>query len=271
MGLFDIFKKKPTVNIPNQEVRLPDQKSENSKEEAYEKSRSMLKSATSLKDIDIDKAISIIQEAIQICPENILADHFKLANYYHIANNKEKAYDTLQDLLDNLDPNDIVLYNMYRLGVHEKFCTLYYKEKEYKKYLQHYCLWFDNTNVAMACQGRKEDLQNSLDNRDKLGYLAPTKVNGSFKKLGKESSKRKFNDKLAEYFNNQKEALIEMANKAYDIGDLSNSDEFRVNESIGERSNRLLMKENQFMTAYKTFNSKQFNDFWETSLRQLIE
>ena len=269
MGLFNIFKKKQipssqqgtTVNI---EINSPG-------EGDLDKSRQLLKQATSLKDTDINKAISLIEQAIKICPERILNDYFKLANYYHIAGYKDKAYTTLQQLLDNIDFNDIGMYNMDRSQVFDKFCTLSYKDKDYEQYIHFYCFWLYNITVAFACQGRKEELKNIIDNRDKLNYLAPTKINGSFKKIDKEPNKQEFNDKLLSYFDDHRQVLTEMANKAYEIDSSFESDELRINESIGQRSNRLLRKDDKFMTVYKSFNSDQFKKFIENNLIPIIK
>jgi hypothetical protein len=269
MGLFDIFKKKQTTPQPKT-MSTPTQVT-NSTEDDFDKSRQLLKQATSFKNTDINKAIALIEQAIDTSPERILSDYFKLANYYHISDNTDRAYSTHQNLLENLDINDIGMHYMDRSQIFDKLCTLSYKDKYYEQYLHYYCLWLYNTTVAFACQGRKEELNNIISNRDKLDYLAPTKVNGSFKRLGKESSKQEFNDKLFEYFDNQQETLTKMADKAYEIDYSSNPEEFRFNESVGQSSNRLLKKEDKFMVAYKSYNTGQFDNYFETTLRPIIK
>nr|MBP7399837.1 hypothetical protein [Chitinophagales bacterium] len=149
----------------------------------YEKSRKILKSATEKKETDIEGAITLIKEAIKICPEKILDDYFKLANYYYIANKKDQTFGLLEKLINDFDINEIGMYNMNKSLVNDKLCILHYKGNDYVLYLKNYSFWLYNTAVAFACQGRASELKNIIENPNKLDYLAPTKVNNCFKKL----------------------------------------------------------------------------------------
>lgn len=268
MGLFDIFKKKKKADL---KTNTTTRQQLDSKQEDYDKSREILKQATSFKSDDINKAIALIKQAIKVSPEHNMTDYFKLANYYHISGNAVKAYSIYQDQLDNLDINDIGMYNMDRSQVFQKLCTFSYKEKKYSQYLKHYCFWLYNTTVAFACQGRKEELNSIIGNRNKLDYLAAKKVNGSFKKLGKELSKEEFNDKLIEFFDNQKVALTQMAKAAHEIDRPFHPEKGVPGESRGQRSNRLLKEQENFMSAYHSFNTEQFDKYYKTTLQPIIE
>ena len=267
MGLINIFSKKTASSLPKAELRTSDQKIRTA-QDSFFKSRDLLQQATNYKDKDIVKAISLIKEAIHICPESVSDDQFKLADYYHIANNKEKAFETLHKLLYSFDINDITMFNQSNTQVYDKLCNLSYKDKNYENYLQYYCFWIYNVILADVCQGRKNGLKSILDNRDKLDYLAPTRVKGSFQKLDKVSIKQEFNNKLVEFFNRQREALTEMVNKTYEA---FNSAEIRVNESSGQRNNRLMQRDSKFMINYKNFNNKQFKDFFKNDLNPLLK
>lgn len=269
MGIFDIFRKRSTISQQVVDVKLVTEY-KSLTDDKFERSRQLLKEATSLKDTNIEQAISAIEQAIRICPEHVMSDYFKLSHYHHLAGNIEKAYTTHKDLLTGLDIEDIGMYNMRRSQVFNKLCTLAYKDKNYGEYLYYYCSWLYNTVIAMACQGRKSELFGIMDNEDKLCYLAPTKVNSSFKKLGKESNKEIFNDTLIKFFDTHRNTVTIMSEKAYQIDNDTNIDSYRVNESIGQRSNRLLKKCEDFMAAYRSLNDEQFVNFFESSLRPII-
>lgn len=269
MGLFDIFKKKQAVTKETVSKLKKEIVSFDVNE--FDKSRDLLKQATANKDSDIHKAISLIELAIKICSEQILEDYFKLANYYHISGNKEKAFSIHYDLLERLDNNDIGMYNMKRSQVYGKLSTLSYKEKDNEQHLKFYCLWLFNNIVGFACQGRKEELKKMLDNRQMLEYLAPTKIKGSFDKLGLEKVKIEFNNKLFDYFGMHKKSLTKMTKKAYEIESSNEFDDYVLNESLGQRSNRLLKKDESFLTDFSYFNSGQFENYFETILRPIIK
>lgn len=240
-------------------------------EDSFSKSRDLIKKATSYKNTNIEKAIALIQKAIKLCPEKMLTDYFKLANYYYIANCKDKAYSIHQEILAQLNQKDITMYNMKRASVFEKLCTLSYKDKEFKNYLYYYCLWFFNLAVAFACQGRKGEFEEMLNNQNKLVYLASSKINSSFKKLGKEGVKKEFNTKLDTYYSSITNTLTNMVKKAYRIDHSMDVADYRAGESIGETKNRLLRKEGEFMTAYNALNSGDIERFFEDELSPLLE
>lgn len=238
---------------------------------AYDKSRELLKDATSQKDVDINTAILLINEAIEICPEKILSDYFKLANYYHLACKKEEAYDLLQKTINDLDANEIGMYNMNKSSVYDKICTLNYKDNLFNLYLHNYSMWYYNTTLAFACQGRRMELKNIVDATNKLGYLAPTKVNCSFKKLNKLSIKDQFNDRLNNFISSLSNTLTEMANKAYNFRFPFESESIIIGETSGQREDRLLSKDNSFVTSYRQLNSNDFNYFYDIQLKPLLE
>ena len=184
-------------------------------EDKYDYSRKLIKQATSYKNSDIEKAINLIKKAIDICPEKVLSDYFKLSNYYFIAEQKEKSYSIHKDLLDSFNERDLGMFNMNKSQIYEKLCSLSYTDKQYENYLQNYCLWLYNSVIAFASQGRKVELENILKAENKLNFLSPSKVKGSFKKMKIETRMEIFNDKLVVYFERISEILTEMVNIAY--------------------------------------------------------
>ena len=265
MGLFDFFKKPVVVSI-DQNIGV----SASYVSPEYEKSRILMKEATAKSATDIHGAVLLLEEAIKICPEN--ADHFKLASYYHKSEQKDKSYAILEKLLSGLNKKDIGMYHMNASGIYEKFCTLLYKDNRFDKYLFYYALWLHDRMVAMAFQGRKEELKNFLSNNDKLEYLAPTKVKGSFKKMNKENVKPEFNQRLNNYFVNNSSVLIDIASKAHtaESSSINNLSNYRMGETFGERTNRVLSKDEAFINQYNRFTSLEFKEYFEKELKPLI-
>jgi hypothetical protein len=270
MSFFDLFKKKA-----KKRTLIKDDTTSNltrclSKEDRFDKSRKLLKQATALKKDNIEQSILFIKDAINICPEKVLSDYFKLANYLFIANHKEEAYSIYFNLLENFDKKEIGMFNMNKSQIYDKLCTLSYKDKNYLNYLMYFSLWIYNTSIAFACQGRTEELANLLNSENKMNYLAPTKVGGSFKKLKKEDQILEFNNLISEYLNNIREILTKMAKKAYKLDHSNDADSYEFDETFGHRINRLLRKENNFMQYYNTLNSNEFEIFFENNLKPLL-
>jgi len=197
MSFWDIFKKKNKKDeiITEIEVKKSNDikiREDNFEEESinerqqeiqFEKSRELIKKATSFKKDDINKAISIIEEAIKVCPEKVEDHYFKLANYKYFAGEKVEAYKVLTNLLDSLDFDDISMYNMSSSTIYQKICILNYKDKNYEEYITNYLKWHYHLTIAFACQGRESEFMNSINIKDFFIYLAPTKINNSLKKL----------------------------------------------------------------------------------------
>ena len=270
----EVNKKSSITNFENNysEVnkKTPIQKNDYSDENAFDKSRELIKKATSYKKSDIYKAIELIEKSIKCCPEKVLSDYFKLANYYFLADKKKKAFEVHYQLLENFNPNDITMFNMNKTQIYDKLCILFYKDKNYEQYLYYYCLWLYNIIVSAACQGTIEHLINMINEEDQLKFLAPTKVNGCFRKLKKESNRQVFNNKLTEYLKDKKNILIEMAKIAHNIENKSDNDDFLYEATYGEQKNSLLRKNKKFIDHYNYVNSNDFVNFYSKELKFLL-
>lgn len=272
MGLLDSIKKLLSPPDSNRSTSSNIYGVSNSNSDPFEKSRDLIKEATSYKKSDISKAIALTQEAINVCPETILGDYFKLANYYHIASEIERAHDIFQSLLVGLSKGDIGMYNMNQSLIYEKICAMAYKDKDYVNYLRNYFFWLYHRTLAFACQGRKEELIGILNNPTKLDYLAPTKVNGCFKKLGKLEVREDFNALVNEFLNESKGTFNEMVKKSYKAMFSPSNSTYRMGESVGERGNRLLAKDQVFMKNYNFANEKtRIVKFFEEKLNAKIK
>ena len=238
--------------------------------ENYEKSRELIKTSTSFKDKDITGAINLIQEAINLCPEKILSDYFKLANYLHLASRKDDAYSVLYKLILDLNTKEIGMYNMHKTMVYDKICVLNYKDKDFKLYLKNYSLCIYNSALATACQGRKVELENLLNNSNKLDNMASTKVANCFIKLGKQAVIESFNDKLDTYLNLKRPELIQLAKKANELDRNLPMEQMIDGESLGQLMDRLLQQDKEFMHTFYQLNNGDFEVFYDEVLKKLL-
>jgi tetratricopeptide (TPR) repeat protein len=182
----------------------------------FDKSRELIKEATVFKNTDIQKAISLIEQAIQICPEFITEDTFKLAGYYHLAGTFEKAYKILFDLLNEMKlKSTFTIYNAKKSQVYEKICTLCYTDKKFNEYIFYYSLKRYNTNLAIYTQGRLADFERGKDTFDLFGTSYSTKIKSCFKKLNKESNIKIFSDKFEDFFISHKQDLLFILGKTH--------------------------------------------------------
>lgn len=237
----------------------------------FEKSRDLIKEATSLKKIDIIKAISLIEQAIEICPHSIIEDKLKLSSYYYVAGNKDKGYDILFSLLSEINlVSEITARNMQRMQVYEKLCILCYSDKKYFDYIYYYTLERYNTNLAVYTMGRKSDYYNNLDTFDKFGTSYSTKIVSCFKKLNKESIINEFSKKFDEFFQIHNKDLMFILEKSHKAMWQQEPDFTRA-ESVGERAERILRSDNEFKVIYSKYTDEYFINYFNQTLKHLIE
>ena len=104
-------------------------------EDLFEKSRELIKEATSYKKSDINKAISLIEEAIEINPEISISYNFKLASYIHLSGDSDRAFQVYGSLLGNVDYNDIGKYNRDIATITFETSKQLFKDGKYIDYL----------------------------------------------------------------------------------------------------------------------------------------
>ncbi|HAN79612.1 MAG TPA: hypothetical protein DCQ31_18550 [Bacteroidales bacterium] len=232
-----------------------------------EQSELLSKEAATLKKSDLNEAISLLTESIRISPFINWDDRFKLAHYMHLNGQITEAYEIYNRLLESLDPNNILLYNAAIANITEKICTRKYKDKEYKEYLFYYTYWFYNYVLALACRGHIDELSQMLREKNKLQFLAPTKVEGAFKYLNRENAKDIFGFYISMYLSKYKNQLFLMARKSYSTEIMANRLEGNV---LPETINRLLYKDEEFMTGYRQVNNNDFIAFYNEKLNPLL-
>ena len=223
----------------------------------FNRSRELIKEATSHKKTDIYKAIELIKESILLIDEVVLSDYFKLSNYYHLANDP-KSYEILRLLRNSFDKDEVGMYFMNITQVEEKLCTIVYKEKKYKDYIFHFSCWIRSIVIAYACQGRKEPCSGIIHSDDKLKYLAPSKVKKSISELGIKAET--IQSMLDNYFQGIISKTDYMSELAWEVEyEDSFRKDFKLNESSGQRADRILREQKLFMEFYNSFLNEDLN------------
>ncbi len=238
---------------------------------AFDKSRELIKEATANKTKDIHKAIYLIEQAINICPEVIIEDKFKLANYYHFAGNKEKAYSILLGLITEINKKSTFnIKNAVLMQIYGQICTLCYSDKKFSDYIFYYSLQRYHTNLAIFTQGRKQDYEITKNTFDAFGASYSKKINYCFKNLQKECIIKEFSDKFNEFFNYHRDDLIFILGKTYSA---HLSKDFNLNkpESIGEKVERILQSDNEFIKTITKYSDEFFINYFNQILKPLIE
>jgi len=267
MSIWNIFK--PNNEKPKESDNKSSQETNPfSTSKEFEESQRLIKEATSLKKNDLKKAIELIEKAIQTYDDGAHSNYIKLANYNHDAGNKLESYSILDNLITLKSPDKFGMYNMHIAEILEKKCVLLYKDKNYKEYIVTYLQWLNNIILAFSCQGRKEELINTISTKNYFEYLAPTKVLGSLKKLSLEEKQDEINLILKHYFESIKQDLFILVKLSEDALFNTSVKEFKFNESIGERSERILKKNQTFIQSYKRLNNNFFN---ETIIPAIVE
>ena len=229
--LFGLFKK--SINIAHEVQQDP-----------FDLSRLLIKEATQLKKTNIEKAIKKIQKAINICPEKVTSDYFKLANYIQIAGRHDESFSVLCKLMSELDPNDYYLFNMHRSSISEKMMQHLFREKKYVD-----CIWSGCETdwlqfVALACQGRFNGIEGYalfLDSRN---------AKKSFKEIN-------LADKLDDFKKSFQDFL--MANSDF-LRTLSNSSPGLTNNNLSD----------EFTMHYQSLNKDIFAEKFKKEFQLLL-
>ncbi|MQY78531.1 MAG: hypothetical protein GH151_04940 [Bacteroidetes bacterium] len=121
----------------------------------YEKSRELIKEATSLKKTDINKAISLTKEAIKSYPN--FDYYFKLASYYQLSGNNNEAFSVIGKLVGELDFNDVINYNTRIHQIFTEKAKLLYNVQDWVDYFFSLCFSLWNDLISVAVNGWSKD------------------------------------------------------------------------------------------------------------------
>jgi len=240
----------------------------------YDKSQNLIKQSTKYKDSDIQKSIDLIHKAIDIYPYKILDHYFKLANYYHKAGQKGKAYKILHSLIEEENSDNIFNYQLNISKIFEKLNVLFYRDKEYEEYIRNSLLSKYYFILSQACSAvgdvdfLKDDYSFlfSLSDKSKLGRC--------FKYIKKENQKIEIENLLQEFYNSIKEKLIKMSEISSDIDYNSTLDEIYDNEAnpqdIQYTEGYALKHNSEFMALYNDLNKNYIEKYIEDKIAPLL-
>lgn len=191
-SLFGSIDRTPECSRDPQHSPSPGQdKSECTQEQysdTYDVSRGMLKEATQLRSVDPRAAIEKIQQAIQLCPEKVLEDYFKLTSYLADIGEFNEAFAVLRMLGTQESPVNYFFFNMNQSQIDEARARLLFREKRWPDYVWYACSSRFRRCVALAAQGRFPEVQ-SLSQEGPLGERYGKKA---FKEMGLMDRKQVF-------------------------------------------------------------------------------
>lgn len=241
-------------------------------QENYEVSRKLIKEASQYKKSNLNRAISLIEEAINICPEYILSDYFKLSSYYHLSLNKLKAYEILENQLFHVnEKNVLITLHMTKSSIYEHFGVLYFKDKLFKEYIYNFSLERYNVNLAIYSQGRVDDFERNRESFDKLGLSYFQKINKCFFEIRRSGNTAQYSLLFANLFeksNNELIKLMQHCNKYLYYGSINFEWPKGINAIVSPDAKEYWPDE--IIELIKKYNDTYFKDYFESNLKKLI-
>lgn len=189
----------------------------------------LLKQATALKKIDIEKSILLIEQAIKIKPD--YSSYDKLTSYLIFADKYDDAEKVFTHLIDECKGNNILFNYSNRAGNYGRYSDFLFKKGLYKEYIFYYCLSIYN---SIAWAALSEDL---VSVRAQLQFLKDKeefidkKTNKSFQEIGAASNQNLFIEtfymmlekfefeklyKLVDYLNNKQKDREKIELESFD-------------------------------------------------------
>ncbi len=238
----------------------------------FEESRRMIKKSTHHKTSNLSKAISLIEEAINICPEHILSDYFKLSTYYHLALNKIKSYEIMENELIYVNENKVLpTLHMTKSTIYEHIGVLLFKDKLYKEYISNFSLERYNVNLAVFSQGRKDDLEQNKGSFDMLGLSYYQKINKCFYEINKSGITAQYSLSFTNLFEKSADDLMKMIDYCNKYK-FSNKIDFEWPKGINATvsSNAKKYWPDEIIEIVRKFNDDYFKHYYENNLKGLI-
>lgn len=224
-----------------------------------EKAEKIITNATSLKKSDIGKSIELIKKAVSIFPDN--SSYFKLANYLYDANRKEECFETLNELLNKFNYDNFTSNkNMNRCEIFDRKAIIDYKEKDYRAYVLHSCLSLYNWCIGLSIQGRKGELANILEAKDVTEFMTKTKLKKSFENLGISVSFDPFFAGFTKLLNIESRIFINIIS-ILDKTNFSKLEDFGFDETVGEKEDKILLRNKEFNDYYSMFNETKVEKY----------
>ncbi len=264
-------------------------------EDLFEKSYKLIKEAASYKKSDINKAISLIEEAIEINPERSFSYYFKLASYIHLSGDSDRAFQVFGSLLGNVDFNDIRKYNRDISTITFETSKQLFKDAKYIDYLfyKYFSEW--NFFIADACHAIKSPLELTLSEDFINNSLSGRSEKKAFRELNCEDKKYEFIKKYIEFLNQNRDLIFETCELAFKISTYSVIYDKSLADVDTEMKGYIMManyyernpedrpttpivSENypylcntKFMELYKELNGVDFSGFFNEELTPLLK
>lgn len=233
--------------------------------EEYNRSNELIKKASEYKNVDIKKAIELIQKAIIIYPNEEY--YYKLANYKYDAGQIIDSYEILNVLLKKYSFDSFInMKNANRSKIYEKLAILNFKDKNHKDYIKNSSMHLFNSVINLAIQGRKNEVLEIINRKPFEGNFVITKIKKAFIGLNSIANENKFYSLIYSYLKQNKINYIELC-RIYD--GISKTDDFEFDESVGEYEDRMLSKNEEFNGIYLKLNESEFEQIIDNELNQL--
>ena len=169
----------------------------------------LLKKATALKKTDIEQAIQLIKNALEI--DSKYPCHDKLINYLIIANKLDEAEALIISLIDESKNDKSIISFHDRAGIYDVYANFLFKKMQYKDYIFYYSLSIYNGLVWDALNEQIINVKEQLRLLKSKEEFIDKKTNKSFQELNSSKNQDLY---LKTYYNILKDFQF---NKLYDL------------------------------------------------------
>ncbi len=214
--------------------------------EHLERASALMKQATACKDFEIERAIALLREAVNICP-NFAEASFKLARYLRKSGSRDESFGILRKMSTNVDANDLLSCNFAHEAIYEEMMKQLFEEKKFNYYLYYFFQRVWCKLCALASQGRYEGFDEDIFFR----YGEQSKVEKTLKELGQFEKREEIGAIVYEELKRFDPLLQRMSDISKSLKPASSSDS-TVGESIGQRKVRALRANAEYMSLFGT-------------------
>lgn len=174
--------------------------------------RKMLETEAALcMDSDPDTSLELLNSAACFDPDRSITPIMKIAQINFKQGKHDEAYLTYERALQTLDRSDLRTYHTKSKEICEKMGAKKFKDEQYAEYIYYYCKWLYHHVLALALNGKVNELNVVLGSTEKLSYGVPLKMKTCFTKLGKLTKKQQFNEAMKYYFDKHSSEFKQIA------------------------------------------------------------
>ena len=222
----------------------------------------LLKQATALKKIDIEKSILLIDQAIKIKPD--YSSYDKLTSYLIFAGKYDEAEKVFVQIIEECTGNDILFNINNRAGHYERYSDFLFKKGMYKECIYYYCLSIYNSIVWNALSENIVSVRAQLNFLKDKEELIDKRTNKSFQEIGAASNQNLFIEtfhkvlkefefeklyKLADYLNNKQKDREKLELESFD----NQKEDWKLWSSMEFCETILKYDESSFIKEYESY------------------